>query len=334
MVRIMLLPGIGLSTLMLLFTVAVLPLLEESVQRTIDAHAILLETTLPPQGVSLWPIGTAAVFYLTPLATLYFLLRGEIAAQDRGKLDAAQATAIVFGLLSFGMASYLLIVSPGLSISLPSALGIVVVVTATVSLAMGGGYLVTLVKVRRRRQTLGFVDHPQPIRIVALISVFWSLGMIIWGASLPLSWGMLVGLAVTAVDAALLAVLRRQPRQPSSDATTLASLRSTLSEITSASLGSVIGVLAPWMITFGSGASILMLIIRSMETLASYDAPDGPSTPDFTLTELVRDAYLTQGRISLIALVGSVATIGLLMVTISGIIVIIRRRLAQDAGRE
>jgi hypothetical protein len=317
-----------------MFTVAVLSLLERAVQRTIDAHAIPPEMILPPQGISLWPIGTVAVFYLVPLAALYFLLRSDLDAQDRGKLDAAQATAIVFGLLSFGMASYLLIASPGLSISLPSALGIVIVVTATVSLALGGGYLITLVQVRRRRQTLGFVDHPKPVRIVALISVFWSLGMIVWGTSLPPSWGMLVGLAVAAVDVVLLVVLRRQPRQPSSDVATLESLRTTLSEMTGASLGAVIGVLVPWMITFSSGVSIIMLIIRSLNTLASYDEFNQTYPLDLDLVDLIRDAYLTQGRISLVALVGGVATIGLLMVAISGIIAVTRRRLAQDAGRE
>ena len=158
--------------------------------------------------------------------------------------------------------------------------------------------------------------------------------MIIWGVSLPLSWGMLVGLAVAAVDVALLVILRRQPGQPSSGVTTLASLRSTLSQMTGASLGAVIGVLVPWMITFSSGVSVLMIIIRSMETLASYNVPDGPYTPDLALAELVRDAYLTQGRISLVALVGAVATIGLLMVAISGIIAVIRRRLVQDTGRK
>jgi hypothetical protein len=53
--------------------------------------------------------------------------------------------------------------------------------------------------------------------------------------------------------------------------------------------------------------------------------------PNYTLVELVRDAYLTQARAFLISFVGAIASVGLLTLIISGIIAIVKRRSAQNA---
>lgn len=329
-VRMLLIPGIWINTLYLIFSVMVLSLLEQIIQNMIVVHIIPLDAILPPQSVSLWPIGSATVFYLVSLIALYFLSRGDVDAQDRIKLDAAQTTAIVFGLLSFGMASCLLIVSPGLSISLSSPLGIVVIITAAASLVLGGGYLVTFVRVRQQRRSLGFIGHPPILQIVAAVGVLWSLGMIVWGVSLPLSWGVAVGVIITIVDVVLLVALRRQPRHPSPNATTLAGLQSTASQMISTGIGSALAMMAPIAPTSSSGMSILTIVTRANAVLASYDAPTQSPVPGPTMAELVRDAYLAQARLALIMLAGGVAAVGLLMLAISGIIVFIKHRVSRD----
>jgi signal transduction histidine kinase len=331
-VRMMLIPGIWINTLLLIFNVMVLSLLEGTIQHSIIVHAISLDVILPPQGISLWPIGSAAVFYLVPLIALYFISRGDVGAQDRVTLDTAQATTVVFGLLSFGIVSYLLIASPGLAISLPSPLGIVIIITAAASLVLGGGYLAAFVKIRQRRRSLGFTGHSPIQQIVATAGVLWSLAMVSWGVSLPLSWGVAVGLIVAIVDVVLLVVLRRQPRHPAPNTTTLARLQLTASQMLSTSIGSALAMIAPLAPTISSWTSLLTIMARASEVLADYNAP--ARLPGLTMAELVRDAYLAQARLALIMLVGGVAAIGLLMLAISGIIAFTKYQVSKDDRRE
>jgi signal transduction histidine kinase len=330
-VRMMLVPGIWTNTLLLVFTVMVFPLLEETIQSTIASQAVPLDTILPPQSISLWSIGSAAVFFLVPLAVLYLLSRSDVDAKDRATLDTAQATAVVFGLLLFGIASYLLIVSPGLSISLSSPLGIVLIVTAAACLVLGGGYLSTYVKVRRQRRSLGFEGPPPVLQIVAAIGALWGLVMIAWGVNLPLPWGMVVGLIVAVASLALLVALRRQPRQPSSSITTLERLQSTASQMVNTGVGTAVALIAPLAPIDCSGASLLTIMTRANAVLAGLDGPGQSGVPGFSMADLVRDAYLAQARLAVIMLVGSVVAVGLLMLAISGIIAFVKHRISKDS---
>lgn len=328
-IRIMLVPSIWTNMLILVFNVMVLPPLEETIQSTIATRAIPLDTILPPQGISLWPIGSATVFFLVPLAVLYFLSRGDVDAKDRATLDTAQATAVVFGVLSFGMASYLLIASPGLSISLSSSLGIAIIIAAAASLVLGGAFLALFNKVRWQKRSLGFIGHPPALQVVAAVGVLWSLGMIVLGVSLPLSWGMAVGLIVTTVDVVLLLVLRRQAKRPPKTAA-LARLQSTASQIVNTGIGTAIALIAPLAAIDYSGANLLTIMTRANSVLAGLNGPGSSRIPDFTMADLVRNAYLVQARLAVIMLVGSVVTVGLLMLVISGIIAFTKYRISRD----
>jgi signal transduction histidine kinase len=329
-VRMMLVPGIWINTLNLIFDVMVLPPLGRTIWSTIAAQDIALDGILPPQSVSLWPIGTGAVFFLAPLAVLYFLSRNDAGAEDRATLDAAQATAVVFGLLSFGMASYLLIVSPGLSISLPSSLGIAIIITAAVSLALGGCYLAMFVRVHRQRRSLGFGGPPAILQIVAAAGALWGLAMIAWGVGLPLPWGMAVGLVVAAVSVALLAALRRQPRQPSPSAPTLERLQSTVSLMVNTGIGTAIALIAPLAPVDSSGVSLLTIMTRANVVLADLAGPGQARTLGLTMADLVRDAYLAQARLAVFMLVGGVVAVGLLALAISGIIGVVKYRMSRE----
>lgn len=322
-VRVMLIPGIWFSTLLLVFNVLVLSPLEETIQSSIVTHAIPLDTILPPQSVSLWPIGSAAVFFLVPLIVLYLLSRSNVDARDRITLNSAQATTIVFGLLCFSMASYLLIVSPGLSISLSSPLGIAIIVTAAASLALGGGYLATFTRIRQKRRSLGFTDHVPILQIVAGGGVLWSLAMIIFGVSLPLPWVVVVGVVIIIVDAAILVIIRRQPKQPSSNGSTLERLQSTASQMISTGIGAAMAMIAPLAPSNSSGVSLFAILTQVDIVLVDYK-------PSPAMIELVRDAYLIQARLAVIMLVGGVAAVGLLMLAISGIIAFVKYRISRE----
>jgi hypothetical protein len=324
-IRMMLVQSTWFSILILLFSILIFPVSESSILDRIVNQAIPPEAILPPQGFSLWPVGSAAVFCLVPMATLYFLLRGEIGTKDPIRLHAMQTTAAVFGLIAAGMGFLLLI--PILVYS-QTPLGALLIGTATVSLVLGGGYLAAFIKVRRQRQELGLIHRPHAIRIIAAVCVLWSLGMIAWGISLPLGWGALAGLIVAAVDVVLLLLLRRQPRQPTSDAITLQGLQTSLAQMINASLGTIVAIIVPVLANIGAGTSLTMILVRLIILLADYS--EIQPSPDFTMIQLVRDAYLAQGRVAIVMLVGAVATVGLLMLAISGIITLTKHRVSKD----
>jgi hypothetical protein len=152
--------------------------------------------------------------------------------------------------------------------------------------------------------------------------------MIAWGISLPLGWGALAGLVVAAVDVLLLVLLRRQPRRPSSVAITLQGLQTSLAQMINAGLGTVVAIIVPIMANISAGTSLTMILVRPITLLADYS--ETQPSPDFTMIQLVRDAYLAQGRVAIVMLVGAVATVGLLMLAISGIIAFTKHRISRD----
>jgi hypothetical protein len=153
--------------------------------------------------------------------------------------------------------------------------------------------------------------------------------MIVLGVSLPLSWGMAVGLIVTTVDVVLLLVLRRQAKRPPKTAA-LARLQSTASQIVNTGIGTAIALIAPLAAIDYSGANLLTIMTRANSVLAGLNGPGSSRIPDFTMADLVRNAYLVQARLAVIMLVGSVVTVGLLMLVISGIIAFTKYRISRD----
>jgi hypothetical protein len=208
-------------------------------------------------------------------------------------------------------------------------LGIAIIIAAAASLVLGGAFLALFNKVRWQKRSLGFIGHPPALQVVAAVGVLWSLGMIVLGVSLPLSWGMAVGLIVTTVDVVLLLVLRRQAKRPPKTAA-LARLQSTASQIVNTGIGTAIALIAPLAAIDYSGANLLTIMTRANSVLAGLNGPGSSRIPDFTMADLVRNAYLVQARLAVIMLVGSVVTVGLLMLVISGIIAFTKYRISRD----
>jgi len=317
-----------ISTFTFCAAVVVFTLLESVTHNALVKHGVSLETTLPLEGISLWLIGTPMIFYVASLVAVYLPVRAEIKTEDPARLNAARITAAVFGFVSFGVPAYLRIVNPDL-IRTRSALGVAAIVTVTISLVLGGLYVAAIIQTRRRRRALG-LDRPHPIRIVAAIGALLSLGIIVWAVALPPFFSLLAALVAIIADVVLIVILRRQPKPPPSDTITLAQLRLTMSQSINAGLGSVVAMIVPLMATISASLSIVMLT-RFTPVLTNYDMSEQPYVPDYTLVELVRDAYLTQARAFLVSFVGAIAIVGLLMLVISGIITIVKRRSAQNA---
>jgi hypothetical protein len=152
--------------------------------------------------------------------------------------------------------------------------------------------------------------------------------MIAWGIGLPSGWGALVGLAVAAVDIVLLVILRRQPRPSSSAAAILQGLQLGISQMINASLGAIVAMIVPVLANIGTGVSLVTILNRLIAVLAGYS--ESQSAPDFTLVQLIRHVYLAQGRAAVVVLVGAVATVGLLLLAISGIMALMRHRVPRD----
>jgi signal transduction histidine kinase len=318
-----------ISTLTFCAAVVVFTLLESATRNALVKQGVSLETTLPLEGISLWLIGTPMIFYVASLVAVYLPVRAEIKTEDSTRLNAARITAAVFGFVSFGVPAYLRIVNPDL-IRTRSALGVAAIVTVTISLVLGGLYVAAIIQARQRWRALG-LDRPHPIRIVAATGALLSLGIIVWAVALPPFFSLLAALVAIIADVVLIIILRRQPRQPPSDTITLARLRLTMSQSINAGLGSVIAMIIPPMASISGAVSIVMITVRSVKVLASRTYTEQPYVPNYTLVELVRDAYLTQARAFLISFVGAITSVGLLTLIISGIIAIVKRRSAQNA---
>lgn len=315
--------GTLVSTLSFGVAVLIFPLLESTTRNVLVEHGASLETTLPLEGISFWLIGTPMVFYLASLAARYFPLRAEIKTEDPARLNAAQVTAAFFGLVSFGVPGFLQLVNPGL-IRPTSVLGAAAVVTVASSLVLGGLYLATFIEARRRWRALG-PGRSHPIRIVAALGALLSLGIIVWAAALPPFLSLLAALAAIITDVVLIVILRRQPKQPPFDAIALARLRLAMSQSINGGLGEVVAMIVPPMTAISVIVSMVAITIRFAPVLEqSY-------VPDYTLVELVRDAYLTQARVFLVSCVGAIANVGLAMLITSGTIAIVKRRSAQNA---
>jgi hypothetical protein len=179
------------------------------------------------------------------------------------------------------------------------------------------------IQTRQQKRALGLTGHPSTTRIVAFIGVFWSVGMIFWGINLPSSWSIAVALVVVAIDVILFVTLRRLPKRPASDTTTLERLQLTVSHLIGGSLGVALALIVPLAPINSSWASFSAIMTRANRVLASFE-PNQRYAPNFTMADLVRDAYLTQGRLALIMIVGGVAAVGLLTLAINGIIAIIK----------
>jgi hypothetical protein len=96
-----------------------------------------------------------------------------------------------------------------------------------------------------------------------------------------------------------------------------------------ASLGAIVALIAPVLAPVGAGVSLVAILVRLIAILADYS--ESQPRPSFTLVQLARDAYLAQGRTAIIVLVGGTATVGLLILAISGIMTFVKYRVSGDS---
>ena len=310
--------------------VVFLSVLESAIRDGITEYAISLGTDLAVEGVSLWLIGTPMAFYLASLVSLFFLLRVEARESDPVRLNAAQATAVVFGLLSLGLPVYLLMMYPRV-IRPMSVLGVAVIATIAGSLVLGGLYLAVLVQILRRRGGLN-LRSPHIARYAALFFALLSLGLVGWAINLPPFLTLLVGLVVIGADVVLILFLRRHPGPPLSGASPLARRRWTMSQM-NGGLGAAIAMIVPAMTTVSVGVALAKIAIWLVPVLVDSGVSGQVEVPSFTLVEFVHDVYLTQARAFLISVVGALASVGLPMLIISGIMATTGRQSARSAER-
>jgi signal transduction histidine kinase len=318
------------SAFISVIAVVIFSVLESAIRDGIAEYAISLGTDLAVEGVSLWLIGTPMAFYLASLVALYFLLRVEARENDPVRLNAAQATAVVFGLLSMCLSVYLLIMCPR-AIRPLSMLGVAVIAIIAGSLVLGGLYLALFIQVLRRRGGLS-LGSPHIARYAALFIALLSLGLVGWAINLPPFLTVLVGLVVIGVDVLLIFFLRRHPGPPLSGASPLARRRWTMSQM-NGGLGAAVAMIVPAMTTVSVGVALAKIAIWLVPVLVGSGASGQVDVESFTLVELVRDVYLTQARAFLISLVGALASVGLPMLIISGIMAATGRHSTRSAER-
>jgi len=296
--------------------VVFLSVLEAAIRDGIVEYAISLRTDLAVEGVSLWLIGTPMAFHLVSLVALFFLLRDEARESDPVRLNATQATAVVFGLLSLGLPVYLLKMVPRV-IRPTSMLGVVVIATIAGSLVLGGLYLAVFVYILRRRGGLD-LRSPYVTRYLALLFALLSLGLVGWAINLPPFLTLLVGLVVIGVDVLLIRFLHRRPGPPLSGANSLTRRRWTVSQM-NGGLGAAIAMIVPAMTTISVGVALVKIATWLVPVLVDSGVSVQVDVESFTLVEFVHGMYLTQARAFLVSFVGALAGVGLPMLIISGI---------------
>jgi hypothetical protein len=304
--------------------------LEAAIHDGIVEYAISLGTDLAVEGVSLWLIGTPMAFYLASLVALFLLLRVEARESDPVRLNAAQATAVVFGLLSLGLPVYLLKMVPRV-IRPTSMLGVVVIATIAGSLVLGGLYLAVFVQITRRRGGLD-LRSPHIARYAALSFALLSLGLVGWAINLPSLLTLLVGLVVIGVDVLLIRFLRRHPGPPLPGVNPLARRRLTMSQM-NGGLGAAIAMVVPAVTTISVGVALAKIGIWLVPVLVDPGVSGQVDVQSFTLVEFVHEVYLTQARAFLISFVGALASVGLPLLIFSGIMAATGRRSALRAER-
>ena len=325
------------SALSFLAAVTRFALLEPTIRAGLAINGVSLEAARPLERVSDWLIGTPLLLYVTALVAPYFPLRAEIKkARDPARLNAARATAALLTLVSLGVPVHLGAVgSPALQgatvlprgwmdvsglshpspVSIGAAIGARLLIPWLVSsLAMGSLYLVAIYAAHRHQQALG-LSSPHPVRTIALINVLLSPGALDWAIGLPTLQSMLVGMAIIAIDVAIIVNLSRLPKQPSSYTIALAQLRFAISQSVSAGLGSIIALVIPPMVVVSTIVGMSMGTNQLVEVLVGNEF----AAQEFTLAELVRNVYLTQARAFLTTFVAAAAIIGILVLVASGI---------------
>lgn len=311
------------SILALSATLVIFPVLEPRIRDILTQYGMSPATTLPLEGVSLWPVGTALILYTASLGLLCFLLRVEIRTQDAARLGAARAKAGLFGLLCFGIPGWLLLVGQD-SVHYTPVLRAVAVITVLCSLVLGALCAATLVEAQRRSRALPRTSQ-HPVRGLATAGALLSVAVIVWALALPSTLSMLVALIIIPADLGLIFILRRQSTVPLSDGASPARLQLAMVQSINAGLGAAVVMLIPMMALLGAAFGVVTITIPSISMLVNHNAAGQPSTSDPILVEAVRSAYATQARVFLFAFVIAAAIIGLWILANSGRMAIARR---------
>ncbi|MBN1122420.1 MAG: sensor histidine kinase [Anaerolineae bacterium] len=307
------------SAILLMFAVSVFSTLELSIRVSLAESGASPGTSLPLWGISFWMIGTPAVFYFSSLISVYLLIREETLADDLAGLDTTRSLSIVLGLLSLAISVLLMLMKANLEIALP-VLNLAYIAMVSLSLVIGGLYLVLFAKINRRRRRPG-PARPNLLQAAAAVGIVLSAAGIIWAVGQSLVVNVVTGLAIIAADALLVILLRRQVRKAAPDEGTSRNTRIDMPRMLAASLGSGLAFVIPTMSIVGVVVSLLVFLAAPIEATSNHP---------FHLADLVRGAYLTQARVCLFVLVGATAGIGLGILVVGGIRAIANRPTALD----
>jgi hypothetical protein len=310
------------SAALLVFASSIFSALESDMRSSLAVYGASFETSLPLSGISFWTIGTPTAFYFSSLISSYFLLREEALADDLAGLDTARATSIVLGLLALAVSILLLLMKANLEITLP-ALNLAYAAIVSLSLVLGGLYLVLFTRINRRRQQLS-IAQPNLLQAAAAVGIVLSVAGIVWAINQSLLINVVTGLVIISTDMIFIILLRRQVKKAAPGEVTSRNTQINIPCILAASLGSGIAFVVPTMANASVAVSLLIFLAASVDVLSAHQP----------LVDLVRSAYLTQAQVCLFVLVGATAGIGLSILVAGGISAIADRRVALNREAE
>jgi hypothetical protein len=99
-------------------------------------------------------------------------------------------------------------------------------------------------------------------------------------------------------------------------------------------LGAAIAMIVPAMTTISVGVALAKIGIWYVPVLVASGTSGQVGVLSFTLVEFVRSVYLAQARAFLISFVGALASVGLPMLIVSGIMAATGPRSARSAERK
>ncbi|MBN1265583.1 MAG: sensor histidine kinase [Anaerolineales bacterium] len=296
------------SGVLLVFSSSTFPLLESRINSLPAGPGILPGTSLPLQGISLWTIGTPAVFYFTSLISNILLLHKETQTDNLPGLNSGRAISITLGLLSLIVSILLLIIKTNLEITYP-AQNLVYAAIVSLSFTIGGLYVFFFIRVNHRRQQL-FPAPPNPVRASAAGGIVLSIACILWALNQPFIVSITACLVIIAADTFLVIRLRRQATKAAPDILVSRNTRLDMPSVLAASIGTGFAFIIPAMANTSVMAALRVYLAAAFE-IVSEPQPD--------LARLVRTAYSTQAQVCLFVFIAATIGVGLSILFASGI---------------
>jgi hypothetical protein len=154
-----------------------------------------------------------------------------------------------------------------------------------------------------------------------------------WAAAMPSWLSIVTALVIIVANLALVTVLLRQPSPAPPGAVAMARTQLAMSRSINGALGSVVAPIVPLAAMISVLISFLAITFKFPAVLLGDDGP-GSFFSSSTLAQAVHTAYSVQAVLVAATLVGAVAFVGLLILSISGRMSLMRRAVAQSVAAE